>query len=600
MKKLCIIIALALAGLVAPVAAQQSKGVVIKGRAPVSKELLKVKFPRPVETTLSNGLRVMILENHKIPTFNLQLIVMSGGMANADDELGVAQFTASLLREGTKSRSSKQIAEELEGMASTLFAGSGLDSTTSNVSASGLVENFDKTLALFADVLMNPTFPADEFGKLKTRTMAQLTAQRAQAGFLAQEQFAKAIYGKHPAARASLTVAALNRLTPEALQRFHATYYRPNNAMLAIAGDVNPKEVVANLEKTLAGWAKADVPTTAIPTVPEQNAAKIYLIDRPGSVQTNIVAGAQSLTRTDPDYYAVQVMNAILGGSGSARLFLNLREDKGYTYGAYSNIGASEYRGTFAANTEVRTEVTDGSMKELFYEFNRIRDEKVPNLELENAKRAIVGQFALRLESPAGILGSFVTLKRYGLPDDYWDTYPARIAAVTADDVQRVARKYIALDKLQVVAVGDAKQINAALRKYGTVEVMDTEGRPAATLGSGPVPPPQVEMTDKAAPGFAGKWQLSLSAPGQDLPGTLTMSKDGDNYKGAVQTMLGEAPLSNIKIEGNRMTADISVNVQGQTMDGKVTGSIAGNEMKGEVALPSFPPIPFTGKRQAP
>jgi len=171
-------------------------------------------------------------------------------------------------------------------------------------------------------------------------------------------------------------------------------------------------------------------------------------------------------------------MNLILGGGGSARLFLNLREDKGYTYGAYSSVSAFKYRGTVQANTEVRTDVTDGSMKELLYELKRIRDEKVPQDELDSAKRQIIGGFALQLEFPQSVISNVVTQKLYNLPADYWDNYPQMIGAITADDVQRVARKYIDLDHLQIVAVGDAQKIADVLKKYGTVEAYDTEGKP--------------------------------------------------------------------------------------------------------------------------
>jgi zinc protease len=264
---------------------------------------------------------------------------------------------------------------------------------------------------------------------------------------------------------------------PEVLRKFHAAYYRPNNAIFAIVGDVKPAEVVARLEKTFGSWQRGEVPAAAIPQVGETGAAKIYLVDRPGSVQTNLLLGTLSIERTDPDYYALQVMNRVFGGGPTGRLFLNLREDKSYTYGAYSNISAAKYRGTFQASTQVRTEVTEGSMKELMYELKRIREEKVPAAELEDAKRSIIGGFALQLESPQSLLQNIITQKLYGLPADYWDAYPQKIAAVTAEEAQRVARKYLDLGKLQVVAVGDAKQITDALKKYGAVEIYDTEGK---------------------------------------------------------------------------------------------------------------------------
>ena len=570
-----------------------TKGAVIKGRAPVNKEVLRVNLPKPVEATLSNGLRVLVLEDHKVPAFNMQMIILSGGMSDSAETLGTAQFTASLMREGTKSRNSKQIAEDIDALAASINTGASLSGITSTVSGGGLTENFDKILDLFADVLLNPSFPADELAKLKQRSLAGLRQQRSNPNFLANEKFSQVMYGNHPGARVALNADAINRISPESLARFHATYYRPNNALFAIAGDVNAKEVVAKLEKALAAWQKGDVPQTTIPNVADTGAAKIYLIDRPGSVQTNLLVGAQTLTRTDPDYPALQVMNKVIGGGASARLFLNLREDKGYTYGAYSNVSALKYRGVFNANTEVRTDVTDGSMKELFYEINRIRDEVVPAQELDNAKRAIVGGFALRLEQPQAILANLVDVKLYSLAANYWDTYPAQINAVTAADVQRVARKYLTIERMQVVAVGDAKQIATVLAKYGTVETFDTEGKPAAKAEMG-----KGEMMAGGAADFAGKWQLIISAPGQDLPGSMVMSKEGNNYKGSVNTPLGEAPLTNIKVDGNQMKANITVNAQGQELSGTISGTLSDGGIKGEVSLPGLPAIPFTGKKQ--
>jgi predicted Zn-dependent peptidase len=461
-----------------------SKGLVIKGKAPINKEVLKVKLPKAFETKLSNGLQVIVLEQHKLPTFSMQMIVLSGGLTDPQDQPGASQFTASLLREGTKTRSSKQIAEQVDSLGASLGAVSGLSSPTSSVSASGLTDNFDQIMELFADVILNPSFPADEFNKLKNRSLAQLRQQRSNPSFLATEMFQKVMYGSHPAARVSLTAEEIQRMTPEALRKFHAQNYKPNNAIFAIVGDVKPAEIVARLEKTFGGWQRGEAPQTTIPKVSDTGPSKIYLVNRASSVQTNLLLGNLTIERTDPDYYALDVMNQVVGGGASARLFLNLREDKGYTYGAYSRFSASKFRGTFRANTEVRTEVTKGSMDELMYELKRIRDEKVAEEEFDRAKRTIIGSFALQLESPQGLLGNIITQKLEGLPADYWDTYTQKIAAITSDDVQRVAKKYLDLSRLQIVAVGDASKIAEVLRQYGTVEIYDTEGKPLKTGGN--------------------------------------------------------------------------------------------------------------------
>ena len=466
---------------------QTTKGAVVKGKAPVNKEVLKVKLPRAEEAKLANGLQVVLLHSKRVPTFNMQMVVLSGGLSDPADYRGLASFTASLLREGTKTRASKDIAEQVDALGATLFAGSGFSSMTTNVSAAGLVENFDQTLALFADVVRNPTFPQAEVDRYKTRTLAQLQLQRSFPQFLAQEQFNRAIYGtSHPASIVAPPAASLSKLDSKDLADFHAKYYRPNNAILAIVGDVTLKEVMPKLEKAFGDWQKGDVPATTIPPAPAQGEARIYLIDRPGSVQTVLQLGTLGIERTSPDYFAVLMADRVLGGGPSGRLFLNLREDKGYTYGAYSGFGGSKFRGTWISSSEVRTDVTEGAMKEFMYELNRMRNEKVPADELENAKRAIIGSFALSLEQPQSLLQNVITQKLYNLPVDYWDTYPQKVSAITADDVQRVAQKYLDLGHLQVVAVGDAAKAREVLSKYGKVEVFDAEGKP---LAAGPVQP---------------------------------------------------------------------------------------------------------------
>ena len=458
---------------------QTTKGAVIKGKAPVNKEVLKIKLPRAEETTLKNGLQVLLLPAHKVPTFNMQMVVLSGGLADKPDYHGLASFTASLLREGTTRRSSKDIAEQVDALGATLTANAGLSSLTSTVSTSGLVENLDQTLDLFADAIRNPTFPQAEVDKFKTRTLAQLQFQRSIPQFLAAEQFQRAIYGtNHPASLIAPPAESIKKLTSKDLAEFHSTYYRPNNAILAIVGDVTMKDILPKLEKAFGDWQKGDVPATTIPPAPAQSESKIYLIDRPGSVQTVLQLGTLGIERTDPDYFAVLLADRVLGGGPSGRLFLNLREDKGYTYGAYSNFGGSKFRGTWVSSSEVRTDVTEGAMKEFMYELNRLRNEPVSAEELDNAKRAIVGSFALSLEQPATLLQNSITQKLYNLPADYWDTYPQKVAAITAADVQRVAQKYIDLGHLQVVAVGDATKAREVLGKYGKVELFDADGKP--------------------------------------------------------------------------------------------------------------------------
>lgn len=452
-------------------------------RAPVNREVLQVKLPRPQEFHLPNGLTVLVLERHELPTVDFALWIRSGALQDPKDLPGLAKFTADMLREGTSHRNSAQIASDVDAIGATLEATAHFGSSHSQVVASGLAENTAKLLDLMSDLVVNPTFPQDELAKYKTRQLAGLEQERADPGFLSMERFYRVLYGDFPAAVIAPSPASVKAVTSADLKQFHDRYYAPNNAILGVAGDVQAKQVVALIEKYFGAWKTQPVSAPKLAALPAPAPAKLYLVDRPGSVQTNIVAGDYALRRNDPDFIPLRVMNRILGDGPTGRLFLNLREEKGYTYGAYSYYTADTYPGAFIAETQVRNAVTDGSLHELMFELKRIRDQAVPENDLEDARHAIVAGFALSLERPSTLLNYWMTSKYYGLPQDYWDRYPAEVAKVTPAVVQRVARKYVDLDHLQVVCVGDGKQIKDVLSKYGTVEVYDTNGKPITAAG---------------------------------------------------------------------------------------------------------------------
>jgi zinc protease len=464
----------------APAAPQQpsTTQMVLKGKAPVSNEVLKVRLPRPQDADLPNGLHIMVLEDHRLPqiTFNI-IIAGAGGYFDPPDKIGLASYTASLMREGTKTRTSPQISEALETMAASLTVGSGLSGTTASVFGSSLTENFDKLMDLTADVLLNPLFDRGEWDRFKTRTKAGLIQQRSNPGFLASETFNRVVFGSHPAGRVSPTAANLDAITPEALVEFHHTHYVPDHAAIAFAGDISLADARKLVETKLGGWKKSGAAKAAVSDPPAMGTPKVTLIARPGSVQTTLYVGGQSMTRTDPDYTALTVVNRVLGGT-MGRLFRHLREEKGYTYGIGSGFSAQLYRGSWSSTTSVRTDVTEAALTDLLAEIGELRDTPVPENELADAKRAIVGSFARDLENPQQVLGYYIDNWLYGLPADYWDTYPARVMAVTAAQAQAAAQKYWASGRLQIVAVGDATKVTEILRKKGTLEVYDADGNP--------------------------------------------------------------------------------------------------------------------------
>jgi zinc protease len=472
---------LALAAASALVSAQgapQQGSVVMKGRAPVSAEVLKVKLPRPAEVDLPNGIHLMLLEDHRVPlvTFQLQ-IPGAGGYFDPADSIGLAQMTATMMREGTATRTTLQIAETLETKASTIGVAAGLSSLTATLSGSSLSENFADTFALAADILLRPSFPQDEFDRYKTRTKTGLVQQRSQPGFLASERFSRLMYGSHPAGRTSLTPEALDAVTREALVSFHKAHYVPDHAVLAIAGDISMAQARKVIDAHLGGWAKAGVPAPRTSEPPDTPSGQVHLVDRPNSVQTTIWVGAPAIARTNPDYDIVAVMNAVIGGGPTGRLFTKLREEKGYTYGAYSNISALQFRGHWLASLDVRSEVTEAALTDLMAEITRIRTEPVPQKEFDDKRRGIIASFALTLESPQAVLGNHITRWIYKLPVDYWDRLPDRIMAVTQARVQEAAKKYLDPSRLQIVTVGEAAKIGEIVGKFGPVTVYDVNGR---------------------------------------------------------------------------------------------------------------------------
>ncbi|HEY1342369.1 MAG TPA: pitrilysin family protein [Bryobacteraceae bacterium] len=272
------------------------------------------------------------------------------------------------------------------------------------------------------------------------------------------------------------TAESLKKLTREDLIAHYKKYYVPAGQLAGVVGDVTPKDAVAKLEKALGDWKGGPVAPVSFTPAPAIAEKKVYLVSRPGSVQTDITLANRAIERMNPDYIACMVMNQVLGSGPAARLFRIIREEKGYTYGVSSSFSASKVMQHFSSSMSVRTEVTEPALTDLLKEFHEIRDVPVPKDELEGAKRTLVASFALGLENPAAVLARWMQQREYGLPEDYWDTYPEKIMAITAADVQRVARKYVPYDDVQIVAVGDGARIRDLLKKFGPVEETQAGG----------------------------------------------------------------------------------------------------------------------------
>ncbi|HKG15198.1 MAG TPA: pitrilysin family protein [Pyrinomonadaceae bacterium] len=439
-----------------------------------------LNLPAPTETTLGNGLRVVLVEQERLPLVSFRLAFRTGDAFDPPELPGLADLLSDMLVEGTQTRTSRQIAEHVARFGATLSAGASSDYTT--VAASSLSAFAEEVMGLLADVALRPSFPEDELNLVKSNAQQNLIAQRAQPSFLASEAVARVLFGEHPYSVVSPTPESLEALTRERLLSQHRAKFVPNNAVLLIAGDVQRDSILARAEGLFGSWQPGEVEEPRFPAPPVLEGRTVYVVNRPGSAQTNIVVANQGLRRTDPDYFPVLVMHTILGGTASARLFMNLREEKGYTYGAYTQLDARRYAGSFRATAEVRTPVTGASLKEIFYELGRIRDEDVSEKELTDAKSYLTGIFPIRLETQEGLVEQLLQIRMHDLPPDYLETYRERIMRVTREDVRRVANQYVTPGGAAVVLVGDASEVREQAAPYADrVEDFDANaGRAAA------------------------------------------------------------------------------------------------------------------------
>ncbi len=455
------------------------RGMVRLNRAPVSNEVLKVKLPRPVERQLSNGLRLVILESHRAPTIALTISIPSSNLRDGAVP-GLSEATAAMMMLGTTTKNARQISETLADLGATVSFGAGGGGGgrgggapaggSSTITVNSLTENFDASMALMSDILLHPSFPADEFEKWKTRQRSQLEQSRTQPNSLSAETLMRVLYPSDARQFTRLTLESLNKITRENLIEHYKKYYVPAGELAGISGDITSKDAVAKLEKYLAAWKGGPVEKITLPIAAPIAEKKVYLISRPGSVQTSLTLANRAIERTNPDYIACMVMNQVLGSGPAARLFRIIREEKGYTYGVSSSFTATRYLQHFSSAMSVRTEVTEPALTDLLKEFQEIRDVAVPKEELEGAKRTLVASFALGLENPAQVLQRWMQQREFGLPEDYWDTYAEKIMAITAADVMRVAKKYVPYDNVQIIAVGDGDKIRDLLKKFGPVE----------------------------------------------------------------------------------------------------------------------------------
>lgn len=503
--------------------------------------------------TLSNGLKVIVVENHKTPVISWQLTLDVDPVMEGEAK-GYVDLAGQLMRAGTRNRTKQAIDEEID------FIGASLSTFSTGLFGQSLTRHRDKLLSLMSDVLLNPVFPQEELDKVLTQSISALTASENDGNYIANNVISSVVYGKdHPYGEV-VTKESLNNIKRDQLVGYYNTYFRPNAAYLVIVGDITTKEAKKLSKKYFSSWKKGDVPKHIYPTPQAPDANKVAFGSREGAVQSVLaVTYPINMKPGDPDAIKAGVMNSILGGGAfSGRLMQNLREDKAYTYGARSSLSSDRLVGSFSARTEVGNNVTDSALVEVLNEMNRMVKEKVDQPSLDLVKNFMNGSFARSLESPRTIANFALNIERYKLPKDYYATYLEKLAAVTVEDVYAMAGKYIRPENAWIVIAGNKDEVApklAGFSKNNEVLFFDSYGR-------------KVEQS------------------ATDIPAGMTAERVIENY---LKALGGSEKLKSVTEQVIKMSTEM----QGMTLEmvsyhkmpGKilVTTSVGGNVMQKQV-----------------
>ena len=454
-----------------------------RSKEPSPGEPQALKLPELQKAELSNGLKIVLAERHAAPVMNFTLMVDSGYSADPKDAPGTASFEQRMLEEGTPTRDSLKIGEELESLSANFNATANLD--YSLVSLNTLKNTMDKSLDIYADLILHPSFPEKEFQRLQKDRIAAVQREKVTPQAMALRVVPALVYGKgHPYAvpfTGTGTEAAVRKMTRVDLAKFHDTWFKPNNATLLIVGDTTMEEIKPKLEKLLASWKQGDVPKKSIPKVAEPEKDVVYLVDRPGSGQSVIFGAQLAPPQNDPDAIALQLVNGIFGGTFSSRINMNLREDKHWSYGVRSMLPAARGQRPYISFSPVQTDKTKESLVELIKEYKNVAGEKPISAEelkdeQSNATLALPGQF----ETVQQLSGAYGNILEYGLPEDYYNTFTQKALALTPVNANEIARKYIVPGHLVWVVVGDMSKVESGIRELniGEVHKIDADGNP--------------------------------------------------------------------------------------------------------------------------
>lgn len=532
--------------------------------------------PRPInigeyETfELKNGLKVFIIENHKLPRVSFNLLVDREPLLE-EDKVGYLSMVGQMMMRGTETRNKEQLDEEIDFIGASVFAGS------TNVFASGLSKYQEKIMELMTDVAFNPTFPEEELEKIRKQTLSGLASAKDDPNAIAGNLNQAIVYGKdHPYGEIQ-TEETTNNISVEDLKNYHSTFFKPNISYLAIVGDVDSKQMKKMVKTYFGSWEQGEVPTPTFETPQAPEKTEVSLVNRSASVQSVInITYPVKLEVGSEDEIKVRVMNQILGGGFSGKLNMNLREDKGYTYGSRSSLSSDELVSRFTANAEVRNEVTDSAIVQMIYEMEQMRNGEITQEELELAKNSISGSFSQSLERPQTVANFALNTAIYDLPEDYYNTYLQKVQAVTIEDVKATAQKYLSPEKAYINVVGKASEVSEKLKEFGTLTYYDTYGNEVdPSLAKLPAGLTAVTVLNNYIDAIGG-----LEKIGEIESVTMKMEASvmGQNMNISVSKSAPNMSMTEVSVGGNVMQKQVFDGTKGQSAGMQGNKTVTGEE----------------------
>jgi zinc protease len=452
-----------------------------RDKPPTAGKLLPLRVPTWTKTKLANGADLIVVEKHDLPLIAVSIDFV-GGASNYEsaDKIGVASFAGQMLSEGTKTRTADQLSDAQQLLGTSIQAGVGSESGT--ISFTSLKDKFEPAMALLADMLLNSTFPDSALERNRARTLVGLAQAKDQPNSIAANVFSKVVYGdEHPYGRVA-SERTVKAITRDDVMSFAKSYFRPGRAIITVSGDIDPKTARSIVEKTLAAWpAGGERPTFAYGSVPAPKQRMIYLVDKPKAAQSVFTFGEPGPPRSTPDYFALQVMNRLLGGMFQSRLNHDIREVKGYSYGVSSAFAYGRGPGAFRAGGGIVSAKSDSALIGFMTHFKGVQgDMPFTDDEVTVGKESMIQSLPSRFSTVNGIAAAISSIYTLDLPETYFKDYAANINAVSKDDLTRVAKKYIDVDHMNLVIVGDRASIEGPLKATGIapIQILDVEGRP--------------------------------------------------------------------------------------------------------------------------